>query len=223
MVKIFGALCLFFAVFLKVHFFNFDIFNFEESKNYYQKKIFEKVFILPSINTMKYLSLDRKLFASRVLDYINIANREFLVRSGEWKNITQTSLALNPKSLNTLIIVAYQYMAGKTPNDFSNFLFIDKLIRKKIDIAKKDWQLMMVMGYWWQFRLHSLRGAEIYAKALYENKEASISIRETYPIVLSKLNEKQKAILFYEVLLKHTKKKEERKWLQEQIKKLKSK
>jgi hypothetical protein len=126
LVKAILAFILFFTILIKVNFFSFDIFDFKNAKSYFNKRIFEKVFIIPSQNSVEIFSFDRKLFMSRMLDYINIANREFLFRSGEWKELTLTSLALNQRSLNTLIITAYQYMSGRTSNDFSNFLFIDK-------------------------------------------------------------------------------------------------
>ena len=216
-----GAFCLFVAILFKGAFFDYDIYDLKKAKEFHKKRAFEKVFLIPNRKFSQIASFDKKLFASRMLDNISIANREFLLISG-WRELALSALWFNPKSLNTLIITAYQYMSGKNERDFSNFYFIDDIIRKHIDVAKKDWQLMMIMGYWWQFKLKSLKGAEIYAKALFENKEASIAVRETYPIILSKLNEKKKAIEFYKVLLKHTKKEEERRWIKNQIKHLQS-
>ena len=210
------------VVVLKHMLFGFNIFSFEKARSYYKKRDFEKVFIVPDIKASKLLSLDRKLFFSRLLDYASIANRGYLLRSGEFKTITKSAITLNPHSLNTLIIAGYQY-ATPTPNDLSNFYWVDKIIKSHINVAKQNWQLMLLMGYYWQWKVKNLNGIIPYAKALYHNKEASLSVRETYPILLSKLNDTKKAILFYQVLLKHTKDKAEKKWIQEQIKKLKTK
>ncbi|MRI83343.1 MAG: hypothetical protein C6I00_02885 [Nitratiruptor sp.] len=197
-----------------------DLFDQEAFKRYFQRREYINTFLIPSQAMSEILSFDRKLFMARFLDSLSITNRVYLLLSDQWEPVARASLALDPYNINPLEIVAYQYMYGKEEGDWSNFYKVDQLMHEHFDLAKRDWKLMMVMGYWWQFRLENLAGAQPYAKAIYDNPEAAMTARETYPILLSKLNEDEKAIALFKALLRHSDDPAERRWLEKTIKEL---
>ncbi|MRJ02958.1 MAG: hypothetical protein GXO19_01570 [Epsilonproteobacteria bacterium] len=198
------------------------LFDPEESKRLFKKREYTNTFIVPSLLGSEILSFDRKLFFARFLDSLSITNRVFLLRSDQWEEITRTSLKLDPNNINPLEIAAYQYMAPRREGDWTNFYKVDKLMHDYFSLAQQDWRLMMVMGYWWQFRLKNLKGAEPYAKAIYNNPEAALVARESYPILLSKMDEREKAAKFYSILMEHTDDEGERRWLLQQIQELRN-
>ena len=194
----------------------FDPFRLKEVKQFYLRTDFAKTFVVPSIEVAQLASLDKKLFFAKLLDGANLVNKEFLAASFQWPRLVRASLALDPKDLDALIISAYQY-SGLSKE---SFLAADRLIKEHIDLAQKNWRLMLLMSYLWQFRYKDLKEAAWYAKYLYTNRDAVATAREIYPILISKLGERQKAIALLEAMLTHTKSAAERRWIRQKIEEL---
>jgi len=201
---------------IKAQLLPFDPFDLQTSRKFFLQHDFSQVSVLPDKNLVELLSFDRRLFGARLLDMQNLLHKEYLGPTGAWEQITRITLALDPHDLNAIIIAAYQYIGVSK----ESFFKVDALIKEHIALAKKDWHLMMLMGYWWQFHQKDLRKAAYYAKLLYNNPIAATVAKETYPIVMSRLGEQKKAIALYQAMLRHTKDRAERLWLKRQIEEL---
>jgi|GEM_PF-3377212 hypothetical protein len=187
----------------------------EEFRKLYAYDTVVKVFVVPPKEVFEVLSFDRKVFTARLLDIFSILNRHYLIYSSQWKRVVESSLFLDRRDLNAIEVAVYQY--SDPPY---NFPALEKLVRENINLAKKDWKLLMVMVYQCQFVHGDIDKASFYAKFLFENPEGALVARALYPVLLSKAGKVEKALSLYRFLLKHAKTKSERKLIEEKIKEL---
>ena len=182
------------------------------AKVYLKYENYKKTFVVFPAKILKFFTFDRDIFGARLLDFVNILERPYLYYSNQGIFLTENALSLDPKDLNAIVICVYQYT-----DDPKSFLKVDKLVKKHIEVAQKNWRTMLLMSFLWQFRMNDLDSAIFYANKVFENPSAPWGAKELLPALFSKVGKIRKAILFYSFLLKNAKTPTERELIRKKI------